>query len=237
VEDHVEAGRAPLLEARGERQHLGDRRVGGPEPHGPEPEALQGAAPGDGRQRGVEPLQRLRQRRIGGRGDRDLEDARAPGAPDVRVIGTIGIERRAREGRPALAPLVEQRVHAGVHRVAESLEDPQRAAVHPVAPRAVRGGPHAQRLLQGRGQLAKLAGQYVVGEVVGIRVSGRVLGPERRRGPGVQVGADLAAAALGEPAQDGGALRPRGHLVGHQIGGPRPELLEEGLQRGQARGV
>ena len=65
-------------------------------------------------------------------------------------------------------------------------------------------------------------------------MGGQVLGPEGRRAPGVQVGADLAAPRSRERPQDGRALRPRGHLVGDEVGRPHAVLVEERLQRGQA---
>ena len=53
----------------------------------------------------------------------------------------------------------------------------------------------------------------------------------------MQVRADLAASRSRQLAEHGRALRPRGHLVGDEVAGPDGELVEEGLQRGQPRGV
>ena len=237
VEGDVEARRAGLAKLRGERLHLVERRVRGPQPDRPEAEPLERAAIAKWRQAHVEGLEALAQPRQRARRHGHLENPRAARTRDVGVVRAVGRRRRAGEERSTLAGLVEQRVDAGVDRVAERLEQRQRPRVETPAPGAVGRRPHTQARFDDLRQLAQLAREQRRVELVREAVIVTILGGEWRAAPRVQMRTNFAGPRAGQLAQHRGAFLRGRHLIAHQVRRADAEAREPRLEHRQQAGV
>ena len=232
----LKQGAPSACEPRRERDHALARRVGRAQPHRADAQPLRAR-----RGRGSRAATRRRARAALGSAGSVAEVIgtsrifEVPGRRTSSYDGWYGDHRRARERHPALPPLVEQRVHAGVHGVAEALEDGQGAAVEAVAARAIGGGPHADARLDGLRSARGAAGRAAPGAGCGDRCGRR--GPRAGRAAsstGAGARRSRSAPTRARRCRMARALRPRGHLVGDQVGRPHAVLVAERLQRGQA---